>query len=290
MPADTFQPIRDTLKTGDKKTAQALVMPLLKNQPTAEAWFLAAQACTTDAKAIHCLHQALELDPQHSGANRMLFKLEGAKPEVSAPEPVLEMPSLEALAAVNAPLKKVRRRKPMSSTRIFVLVCVLVFGMSCSMITMNLAGLITGPITAVTQLTGGPTPVREIEGKPLSQVENAALLVEPSQSKPLEGRDADVLEPGYEHEYTFNGSKGHEVAIYVQFLSVGANRVSRNVVVLRPDDSDGTSTCDKDAILEGDNNITLTCTVDVTGIWKVRILGREKESVGAYFVGVQQMS
>ena len=289
MSADTFQPIRDALEAGDKKIAQALVMPLLKSQATAEAWFLAAQACTTRAKTLHCLHQALELEPQHSGANRMLFKLEGAKPEVSAPDPVLEMPSLEALAA-NIPLKKVRRRKPMSGTRILVLLCLLVFGVSCSMITMNLAGLITGPITVVTQLTGGPTPVREIDGKPLSQIENAALLVPPSQSKALEGQDADVLEPGYEHEYTFNSLKGREVAIYVQFLSVAANRVSRNVVVLRPDDSDGTSTCDKDAILQGDNNITLTCTVDMTGIWKVRILGREKESVGAYFVGVQQMS
>ena len=48
MPADTLQPIRDALKTGDKKTAQALLRPLLKNQPTAEAWYLAAQACTTD--------------------------------------------------------------------------------------------------------------------------------------------------------------------------------------------------------------------------------------------------
>ncbi len=97
-----------------------------------------------------------------------------------------------------------------------------------------------------------------------------------------------MLEPGYVHEYTFAGVHGQEYAIYVQFLSLGANRVSRNVVVLRPDDSDATN-CQADAILQGDNNITLTCPLDATGTWKVRILGRAGESVGAYFVGVQQI-
>jgi hypothetical protein len=287
MLSDTLQPARDALKAGDKKAAQALIMPLLKTHPSADAWFLAAQACTSDAKAIHCLHQALELQPQHSAANRMLFKLEGAKPAAAIAPPLVEAPPLEVLAAV--PLKKVKRKR-MSGTRIFVLLCILVFGTSCSMITMNLAGLITGPITAVTQLTGGATPVREIAGKPLNQVDNAVMLVEPSQTKELQGKDADVLEPGYAHEYTFVGSRGRDVAVYIQFLSVAANRVSRNVALLRPDNSNGTSTCQKDVILQGDNNITLTCTLDVTGVWKVRILGRAQESVGAYFVGVQQIS
>jgi hypothetical protein len=75
--------------------------------------------------------------------------------------------------------------------------------------------------------------------------------------------------------------------VYVQFLSLAANRVSRNVVVLRPDGSNATPTCTQDAILQGDNNVTLDCPIDKTGTWKVRILGRDRESVGAYFVGIQ---
>jgi len=284
MASDTLQPVREALKAGDKKTAQKLLSPIIKTQPSANAWYLAAVACSTDEKAIFCLRQALALEPQHSAANRMLFKLEGAKPVAVAEQPPLEVLTVE-------PLKKVKRaKKKRSATRTLVLISLLLLGICLSTLTMNLAGLITGPITALTELSGGPTPVREIGGTPIAQVANAPLLVKPSQSKELQGRDADVLEPGYLNEYTFTGSRGQDVAIYIQFLSIAANKVSRNVVVMRPDNSDATSKCERDTIIQGDNNITLTCTIDTPGIWKVRILGREKESVGAYFVGVQNIS
>jgi hypothetical protein len=79
------------------------------------------------------------------------------------------------------------------------------------------------------------------------------------------------------------------MAVYVQFLSLSANRVSRNVVLLRPNGSNATGGCERGTILQGDNNITLTCVLDTTGTWKIRILGRQGESVGVYFVGVEQM-
>ncbi len=283
MPADPLQPIRDALRIGDKAAAQKLILPLLKQQPTADLWYMAAQACTTQDKAIVCLRHALALEPQHSAANRLLFKLEGAKPPSEE-----EQPSVEALTA-DIPLKKVKNRKKRSGSRTLVLICLLLFAVSCSTITLNLIGLISGPVTVVTELTGGATPVSQLDGTPLGQVDDAPLRVQPSQTKPIQQRDADVLEPGYEHEYTFTARQGQDMAIYVQFLSLGANRVSRNVIVLRPNDSDATSTCQRDTIIQGDNNLTLTCPIDVTGTWKVRILGRAGESVGAYFVGVQEM-
>lgn len=286
MPADPLPPIHDALKSGDKKTAQMLLQPLLKNQPSAEAWYLAAQACTTDEKAIWCLRKALELEPQHSGANRLLFRLEGAKP-ASAQEQT-------SAANSDVPLKEVKRAKPVAkkrgTRRIIVVLSVLLLGSSCSLFTMNMVGLISGPITFLTQLMGGANPVTEVEGVPLAQVEDAPLRMTPSQSEPLEARDTDVLEPGYLHEYTFSGQTGREMAVYVQFLSLAANRVSRNVVVMRPDGSNATRQCERDAILQGDNNITLTCSIDAGGTWKVRILGRAGESVGAYFVGVETLS
>lgn len=284
MPPDPLQPIRDALKAGDKPTAQKLLNPLLKAQPTAETWYLAAQACPTNDKAIICLRKALALQPQHSGANRMLFKLEGAKPH----DPT-DVHKVEVMLP-DEPLKKVRRGKKRSAGRTIVLLGLLLLGMSCSLLTMNLVGLVHGPITAVIELTGGATPVAAIDGKPLSDVSNAPLRVAPSQTKPLNARDADVLEPGYAHEYTFLGTQGREVVIYVQFLSLAANRVSRNVVVLTPDGYNATPACTHDTILQGNNNITLDCQIDKTGTWKVRILGRDRESVGAYFVGVEQMT
>lgn len=285
MLSDSLQPIRDALKSGDKKTAQTLLRPLLKDQPSAEVWYLAALACSTDEKAIYCLRQALDLQPQHSGANRLLLKLEGIKPVSPA---LHEQPPVEALVP-DVPLKHVTRQRRRSPTRLILLLSLLLFGLSCSLITMNMVGLISGPVTLVTQLTGGSSPVTEVDGVPLEQVNDAPLVMKPSQSEPLEARDTDVLEPGYLHEYTFVGQPGREIAIYVQFLSLAANRVSRNVVVMRPDGSNATPTCQRDAILQGDNNITLTCPVDVGGEWKVRLLGRANESVGAYFVGVEAL-
>jgi hypothetical protein len=264
---------------------------MLKNQPGADAWYLAAQACESKEKAIYCLRRALDLQPQHSAANRLLFRLEGAKPPT-----VREQPSVDALT-VDVPLKAVKRAKQSGrkrgARRAVVLLSLLLFGMSCSLITMNLIGVISGPITLVTQLTGGASPVNEIDGTPIAQVSDAPLRMKASQSESLAGenagRDTDVLEPGYLHEYTFEAQQGRDVAIYVQFLSLAANRVSRNVVVLREDESNATPGCERDTILQGDNNITLVCRVDTGGTWKVRILGRAGESVGAYFVGVEQM-
>ncbi|MEP7291453.1 MAG: hypothetical protein ABI835_06695 [Chloroflexota bacterium] len=323
MTPDSLIPIRTALETGDKKAAQALLRPLLKSQPTAELWRLAAQACTTTEKAITCLHHAIALDPFHDGANRLLFKLESAQAQKTVVE---EMPSVEVLTAtqemalarldvptgkkarqnaepgvpsvpgvpgvlnvVDVPLKQVRRKKKRGVVRTIVLLSLVLLAVCVSLLTMNMAGLISGPVTAVTVLTGGATPVREIEGVPINLVEDAPLLIEPSQSKALESRNVDVIEPGYEHEYTFEGRFGQDAVVYVQFMSVAANRVSRNVVVIRPDGSDATGACEQDAILQGDNNVTLTCPMDAAGEWKVRILGREGESVGAYFVGIEQI-
>ncbi len=290
MSSDDLQPIRDALNAGDQQTAQKLLHPLLKDQPSAEVWYLAAQACKSDEKAIECLRYALELEPQHNGAKRMLFRLEDAKPnEVWPPNSAvedIEMPAIEAMSEL-PPLKQVRYRRKRSASRTLVLISLLALGMCCSLVTMNLVGIITGPITTLTEITGGPTPVGAIDGTPIAVVNNAPLLMIPLQSKPIHEKDADVLEAGYEHEYTFTARKGTAMAIYVQFLSLAANRVSRNVAVLRPDDSDATPTCEHDTIIEGDNNITLTCEIDITGTWKVRILGRTGESVGAYFVGVE---
>jgi len=282
MPRDPLQPIHAALEAGDKTTAQTLLRPMLKQKPSAELWYLAALACTKKEKAVQCVQKALKLDPKHAAANRLCLKLEGVKATA-------EQPSLKTLTAELPPLKKVSYKKKRSGTRTLVLICLLLFAMSCSLITMNMVGIITGPVTWVTVLTGGATPVRELDGTPIASVSDAPLRVEASQSKPLEARDTDVLEPGYAHEYTFASSSGAEVAIYVQFMSLAANKVSRNVVLVRPNGSNATGICERDAILQGDNNITLTCTIDATGQWKLRILGREGESVGAYFVGMQHM-
>ncbi len=287
MPPDLL-PIQAALKADNKKTAQVLLRPLLK-QPTADIWVLAAQACESREQAISCLRRALELEPLHTQANRLLFKLEGAKP-LTAP-PVESPPSAPTIDEADLPpLKQVKRRRDGGGARrLIIFLGMLLFGSSCSLLTLNLIGVITGPVTVLTQITGGPTPVHEVDGMPIEQVQDAPLIVPAAQSEPIAARDTDVLEPGYLHEYEFEARDGESVAVYVQFLSLGANRVSRNIALVRPNGSDATKRCERGNILQGDNNITLICDIDAGGTWKVRILGRRDESVGAYFVGVERM-
>jgi hypothetical protein len=307
VPAD-LEPIRAALKNGDKAAARQLLPPLLKAQPSADLWTLAALACDRKEDGIKCLRKALVLDSLHTQANRLLFKWEGAKPPTADEWDRLTgenaVPRAEKITAAPVPLKKVKRKGKRSPWRWVGLLSFFLLGSACSLFTLNMAGLINGVFTRATIMLGGPTPVSQWQGQALENVDNAAVVIPPSQSEQIGeahseddravrtssgGRDADVLDPGYSHQYTFEARAGDQFGIYIQFLSLGANRVSRNVAVLRPDGSSVTETCERQNILQGDNNIAYICDINTSGTWSVRILGREGESVGAYFVGIERI-
>jgi len=286
------QPIKDALEAGDKKTAQSLLLPLLKEKPTADLWVLASKASHSDEQAIDFLRRALTLDPYHNEANRRLFKLEGAKPLAEQKKEQIQKQTQELAQAKKEelpPLKKVRRKRPNWARRILTLLGIFLLGSSCSLLTLNLIGVVSGPITALTIITGGPQPVNEVQGVPIERVEDAPMRVEASQSEPALQRDTDMLDHGYMHEYTFNGTSGRTMVIYVQFLSLTANRVSRNVAIVNPNGQNIVSSCQRDSILQGDNNVAYTCDLNQTGAYAVRVLGRRNESVGAYFIGVEEI-
>jgi hypothetical protein len=259
--------------------------------PNADLWALAAQACDDREQAIRCLRRALEIDPWHGQANRLLLKIEGARPLAEQRRESKPMPAIVPIddAPLAKPVKqgKAQPKRKRGGRRWIILLSILLFGSSCSLLTLNLIGLVSGPVTALTTLTGGPTPMAEIDGVPLEQVADAPAVAPAAQSEPIDARDADMLEPGYLHEYAFEAVVGNTAAVYVQFLSLGANRVSRNVAILDSSGRDRTADCDRSAILEGDNNVVYQCPIDRAGTWRVRILGRNGESVGAYFVGVE---
>lgn len=294
-----LQPIRAALKAGDKARARRLLTPILTSQPSADAWALAARACDTDEVAIKCLRKALALDPLHGEANRLLLQIEGAVPPEALrrerEERIAAFATGELLRQMLPPEanplvidKRPRRaRRPGSLWRVVGCLGVILLALPISLLVLNLIGVVSGVFGAVARITGGPTPVTAWQGVPLSELDDAASLLPAVQSEPALVRHADVLDDGYVHEYTFAGTAGQEVAIYVQFLSLGAERVSRNVALLRPDGSDGRGSCTRDRIIQGDTNIVYICRLSQNGVWRVRILGRAGESVGAYFVGVE---
>jgi hypothetical protein len=262
---------------------------------SADDWYEQARQAPDRDTAIAFLKKALALDPWHSKANRALMRMEGARPstpsqkpadrEASQPKP---LPVMERKVRPTSFQRREQRRKVW--TRLGW-ISFFIMAFACSLFTLNLVGIFPGFITFVSTALGGPTPVAQVNGTPIKDIPNAVEKVPPSQSKEAQEKMVDVLENGYSHEYTFSGKPGDEVAVYVQFMSLSAKAVSRNVAIIAPNNQNVVSTCERDRILQGaDSNVTFTCQLAQQGIYRVRVLGRTGESVGAYFVGVQKLN
>lgn len=87
--SEQLDSIRQALKAGDKAEARRLLGPVLQDQPSAEAWYLAAQAADDYSQAAALLRKALALDPDHAQAKSQLESLN--KGQRVAEEGVYEM-------------------------------------------------------------------------------------------------------------------------------------------------------------------------------------------------------
>lgn len=297
MEDNTLREVALALREGDKARARRLLKPLLQEQPTADIWYLAAHSLDDKDQQIACLKRALKRDPWHSKSNRMLAKLESIDeleavtlPEIPPEQPVEPLPELQRHTREQEFQRRHKRRR--WRTRLGCLGSILL-SMSCSLFTFSLIGMVPGAIGAVTQLLGGPAPVTEIDGVPIEDIEDAPAIMTPSQSSEASSQQVDVLDHGYLHEYTFEARSGQEVAIYVQFMSVNAADVNANVRILDPDDlivpPETCPSLGEDGLLGGEGNVTFNCFINRTGTWKVRVLGINGESIGAYFVGVETL-
>lgn len=329
--SDELQPIRDALRDGDKQRAQQLLRPLLEH-PTAEIWYLAANASTSREKAIANLKRALALDPWHTQADRMLLKLDKVQKAQNQqasetphrnpsrqPRPTssisrsqspfvddgslaeldLIAPSVDTLVgdskaidkAVLPTLKKAKSTRKRSVWGRIGCIAGIVLSLSSSLLVMNLLGLAIGLTGGVKVALGGATPISEVNGVPIDQVVNPALVVEPEKTESIAFGESlvDSLNDGYAHEYEFNVRTGQEVVVFVQFLSPMASRVNENVAVLDASGRDAESRCTRDAIVGGNTGVTFTCRINSTGQWSVKIFGRDGQSIGVYFVSVNQL-
>ncbi len=279
---DELLPVLAAIEAGDKARARRLLRPLLE-QPTAEMWYLAAQAVERPEHELNCLQRALALDPLHARARARLLALKGSAAQRTPPAP---QPSLEALTL---PPKKpqARRRGPLA--RPGCLLLGLLSLAAAGYFVASVLGLgIAGRIAAV--LNGAP-PAREVNGVPVEQLPDPALVVPADQTAPLRAgqQEMQVLPAGHVHEYRFEAAARTEVAIYVQFLSLTAKAARRNVAVLDASGRDARGRCQRDAILQDGSGVIYTCQVDQGGTWTVRIFGKEGESSGAYFVSVERL-
>ncbi len=301
---DCLQRAAEAIKEGDRTRARQLLKPVLtSDQQSADAWFLAAHAVEREDQKIACLKKALALDEWHPGANRMLSKMQQVESVITR-EPLvreedersrqqLEQYRLEK-AGTHVRSQAEKRRDRQRGWRRFGCAMVVVLNLSCALFTFSLIGLFPGFIGTLAELTGGTAPVRQIDGVPIEDIANAAATIQPSQSKDAPSQGVDVLDHGYNHEYTFEAIAGDEVLGYVQFMSVSAADVTRNVIILDPTDQivqpDECRFLGEEGLLGGQGNTTFECLIQQTGIYRVRILGITGQSVGAYFIGTETLN
>lgn len=305
---DSLQPVREAIKAGDKRRARDLLRPLLVDDPTADTWFLAAQASPTREQAIGCLKRALALDPAHERAGRALSRLSTSTPvdDMLPPlaAPVDNAPRTASEAAL-PPLKKVRSQRKRSPWTLVGLAGSLLLSLSLTYAVLTALG---SPIAAqVRAILGGEAPQASdgtpVFGQPRQPASGAggddasgsapvgSFIVRPSKSVELKRQQpvSDVLDAGFAHEYTFEAARGEEIAIGVQFLSPTAQRVGANVAIIGPDGYNAESRCQRDQILTDGSSVAFICTAHQGGTWKLQLFGRDGESTGVYVVTYERM-
>jgi hypothetical protein len=292
---DKLEQVRASIKRGEAEKAHKMVRWLLKNEPSAEAWFLAAQLVDDTDEKIKALRQAIMLDTWHKEANLQLYKLEGPKPkEIIKRETEWDRKAGERpVTEIKRQLKEDRYKKQAVRHRAYTRFgCIfsILFSIFFSMAVFRAAGLLSSNISAgLARLMNQPTPVVAFNGTPLAMIDRPQLRMTPSHVEAALPQDVEILDAGYLHEHRFQGQYGTEYAIYVQFLSLTAKKVARNIMIVDPNNGEAGRRCETQQMLQDGTNMIYTCMIDVTGEWRVLILGRDTESVGAYFIGVEKL-
>jgi len=295
--ATTLQKIQSLIDKGDKKRARHHLKQILKDDPSADAWYMTALIVDDELQKIKCLRHALELDALHTPANRLLHQVEGGMPlheqeKQKQEEEKRKIKDIVPLEKIEREMKKDRfQRHAERQRRRTRYGCVFSFllSASCSLFAVTAIGLLPGFIGTMSTLLGGPVPVYDIEGTPIEDRDDAIVIMTPVQSNEASNQDVEIMDHGYLHEYKFDALQYESYAIYIQFMSVNANHVSRNVAIIDPEGVDATGVCERQRILEGDMGTAFTCQANMSGEWAVRVLGVTGESVGAYFVGVEKL-
>ena len=261
-------------------------LPPTKKSDTADDWVQKAIATENSDEAIGYLKRALELEPLHSKANRMLFQLEGAVPKAAASK-------AQAVKSVSeadlSPLKKART-SPAKRSNWLVTAGAILVGLS---ILFFLLVRSNSPLaTQIANFIQGRHAVTDIGGIPLNKVPNAVMQINPQDHTTLVlgQKVTDTLENGYSHAYFFDTSAGQSMGVGVWFVSKTGQHVTKNVAVVDSSGKSAGNRCKLTNTPSTDTSVNFSCQIDQAGQWSVRILGIDGESTGIYWVTVERFS
>jgi len=306
-----LEEVRRAIKAQDYARAKELLRPILKTQPSAEAWFLATYLTDDKEKKVDFARKALQLDPLHSGANRMLGPLKG---EFTYTESTVERSEraqklLEEATAHHTTARNVNQRIARRKRSRRALGCVtwfLVSSLCTATLVMNLIGVWTAPLGVVNQVSSGIAPVTQYEGVPLAQLEFPVNVVPITLDTPYDSSTGEpavnVLSHGHAHAYTFQMYGGRAMAVIIGFITPNPRDFKRNVAMYDAQGNDITdSQCVQvdpppeiydqqpvfQTVAQYVSLLMLACPASMSGQYQVKIAGVEGESSGLYVFIVQ---
>jgi len=270
----------------DHTGKQMAVRPITLPGESAEDWYQKALKAKNRGESIGFLKRALEIDPLHSKANRRLFQLEGANPNKR--QEALQPTTTPVQTSELAPLKKVRQERKRSPWTYIAFASFLLMNATLILVVLLSQGQAGGITGFFDTLRGTAAPVLSIEGTPIGEIPNIILTIEPIKSEALRSESplSDVLDAGRVHEYRFNAASGSEVDIGIRFFSSTAHNIVENIAVLNPAGEASTNVCQQDSIMGDGADLALICTISMSGTWRIRILGIDGESTGAYVISM----
>jgi hypothetical protein len=288
---------------GDVRRARQMVKILAQKLPdNPDVYYYAAYVARDKAHAERMVNRALELDSFHSGTNRLQYQIseigyEAARaepPDAPRNAPLTDTTSVPVVKLADLQARQRQRRRWWRNVprgRLMTLVVSgVILSVSSSWLLMLMLGIGSQFINPVATFLGAPAPIMEHEGRSIIDYANPAELEGLGASYNTEfgrgeaGTTGDILRDGAMHEYELEARAGEEIAIAVQFFSPFADNVPENVAVIDPAGRLADDQCERDYILDQYTGIVYICDINVSGVWKVRIFGKERESSGVYVV------
>lgn len=276
---------RTVIDIGTDIAGKKIELPQPKRAESAEDWMQKALSTTDQDEVIRYLKRALEIEPFHSKANRLLFQVEGAVPQQATPKP---KPAVAVTASDLSTLKKATKYgQKQNPWTVAIGIAAAVVIISVIFFYLMLGG---SPIaTQIANLIQGKHAVTQIDGVPIEQVPDAVMKINPQDRTAITDGQLlkSTLDNGFSSAYIFDVAEGQTFDISVLFVDTTAVHVSKNVAVLNLSGNDTRKQCDK-VVAAGDTGVYFSCRIDENGQWSVRVLGITGESVGRYQVYVDR--
>lgn len=282
---ERLQHARRLLQDGRRADALDVLKRVLYDDRTnVEAWWLAAQAAPNREEARAALRALLKLQPDHEPARDLLARLESpAVPptaQTTPQRPVQPVP--KPAAPKSAPPRRAARPTRKRGRRNLV---------TLTIIAISFSVISAGSLLFILNLMGSPL---------LTEIESGLTGQEiPTATPAMVWHGAQIsgtIRVGERQEFVFEATAGTEMFVGVGYVTVPAGADTTGAVeLIDPDGYIMTRSSPEGAdfelpplpVLETGSVTILQTQLDMDGLWRLRLVGYEGASSGAYILIMQ---